>query len=160
MWWIIGTGIALAVIFAIMLLMKQLQVKREKMPYTMNKSILTDREKQFMKKLEPAARELGLTVYPKVRVADIVSVNKGTKERQKWFNMISSKHIDYVLCDKEQNISLLVELDDRTHDKANAAKNDEFKNALFGNRLVRFRTMDENIIETLRSAIALQGTEH
>lgn len=162
MWWIfiIGIGIVLVGFFAILLLMmKQMSSTTEEMPFTLNKSILTDREKQFMKKLEPAARELGLTVCPKVRVADIVSVNKGTNERQKWFNKISSKHVDYVLCDQEYNIALIVELDDRTHDSATAAKKDEFKNKLFGNRIVRFRTMKEDIVSTLKSAMALQGTE-
>ena len=116
----------------------------EKLPYELNETILTERERAFYRILRPIADKLELQICPKVRVADIVSIKKGTRDWQKWFNKIRSKHVDFLLCDYDMNIVLMIELDDRSHEPERARKNDALKTAIFGDRLVRIRSLKED----------------
>ncbi len=125
----------------------------EKLPYIMNETILTQRERAFYRILKPVADKLELQICPKVRVADIVSIKKGTKDWQKWFNKIKSKHVDFLLCDYDMNIVLLIELDDRSHETERAQKNDRLKNAIFGDRLVRIRSLKEDVEAVIVAAL-------
>lgn len=125
----------------------------EKLPYEMNETILTERERSFYRILRPIADKLELQICPKVRVADIVSIKKGTRDWQKWFNKIRSKHVDFLLCDYDMNIVLIIELDDRSHETERAKKNDALKNAIFGSRLVRIRSLKDDIEGILTAAL-------
>lgn len=144
--------IGLALIAAAILIWIYLRL-HEKLPYIMNETILTERERAFYRILKPIADKLELQICPKVRVADIVSIKKGTKDWQKWFNKIKSKHVDFLLCDYDMNIVLLIELDDRSHETERAQKNDRLKNAIFGNRLVRIRSLKEDVEAVLTAAL-------
>lgn len=88
-----------------------------------------------------------------MRVADIVSIKKGTKDWQKWFNKIRSKHVDFLLCDYDMNIVLMIELDDRSHESERAKKNDALKNAIFGDRLVRIRSLKDDVEAEITAAL-------
>lgn len=125
----------------------------EKLPYEMNETILTERERSFYRILRPIADKLELQICPKVRVADIVSIKKGTRDWQKWFNKIRSKHVDFLLCDYDMNIVLIIELDDRSHETERAKKNDALKNAIFGNKLVRIRTLKDDVEGIITTAL-------
>ncbi len=144
--------IGLALIAAAILIWIYLRL-HEKLPYIMNETILTERERAFYRILKPIADKLELQICPKVRVADIVSIKKGTKDWQKWFNKIKSKHVDFLLCDYDMNIVLLIELDDRSHETERAQKNDRLKNAIFGDRLVRIRSLKEDVEAVLTAAL-------
>lgn len=125
----------------------------EKLPYELNETILTERERAFYRILRPIADRLELQICPKVRVADIVSIKKGTRDWQKWFNKIRSKHVDFLLCDYDMNIVLMIELDDRSHENERAQKNDALKNAIFGDRLVRIRSLKEDPEPVITAAL-------
>ena len=125
----------------------------EKLPYELNETILTERERAFYRILKPIADKLELQICPKVRVADIVSIKKGTKDWQKWFNKIRSKHVDFLLCDYDMNIVLMIELDDRSHESERAKKNDALKNAIFGDHLVRIRSLKEDVEAEITAAL-------
>lgn len=144
--------IGLAVIAALILIWIYIRL-HEKLPYIMNETILTERERAFYRILKPVADRLELQICPKVRVADIVSIKKGTKDWQKWFNKIKSKHVDFLLCDYNMNIVLLIELDDRSHETERAQKNDRLKNAIFGDRLVRIRSLKEDVEAVITAAL-------
>ncbi len=148
--WIVWLAIAVLVIAVIIWMWLG---SREIFPYELNETILTERERSFYRILKPIADKLELQICPKVRVADIVSIKKGTKDWQKWFNKIRSKHVDFLLCDYDMNIVLMVELDDSSHNSERAKKNDEFKNRLFGGRLVRIRSLKEDVEAALVSAL-------
>ena len=135
--------LALALLAVIVLLWILIRL-HEKLPYVMNETILTERERAFYRILKPIADSLELQICPKVRVADIVSIKKGTRDWQKWFNKIRSKHVDFLLCDYDMNIVLIIELDDRSHETERAMKNDALKNAIFGDRLLRIRSIKED----------------
>lgn len=145
--WLAAGLIILAVVIWILLRLN------ERLPYEINETILTERERSFYRILKPVADKLELQICPKVRLADIVSIKKGTKDWQKWFNKIRSKHVDFLLCDYDMNIVLLLELDDSSHESERAKKNDALKNAIFGNRLVRIRSLKEDVEGVLVDAL-------
>lgn len=148
--WTVWLAIAIIVLAVLIWIWLRSRVK---WPYQMNETILTERERSFYHILKPIADKLELQICPKVRVADIVSIKKGTKDWQKWFNKIRSKHVDFLLCDYDMNIVLMVELDDSSHETERAKKNDEFKNRLFGGRLVRIRSLKEDVEGALVQAL-------
>ncbi len=74
-------------------------------------------------------------IHTKICMADIVDVKKGM-DRKQWrsaFNKIEAKHVDFVLSNPiDSTIYAVVELDDKSHQKASRKKSDEFKEATFG----------------------------
>ena len=99
------------------------------------KTILTDREYEFYKRLKPLADEYGLNIYAKVRLADLIEP-KPKEENPFWmecFNKIKSKHIDFALADEETAIFALIELDDTSHSRPDREERDDFVNAVLEN---------------------------
>jgi hypothetical protein len=102
--------------------------KDEAFPYTLNDSLLTHKESLFYRALTPITASLGLTVFAKIRLADIVSTPKGTEV--KWFNYIKAKHVDFIVC-RELRPVLLIEVDDSTHDRPDRKERDDFVDKIF-----------------------------
>lgn len=104
------------------------QIKtNEPLPYKKNDFIFTKNEYACYKTLKPLADKYGLEIFSKVRLADIVSVNSNTTDKQRWFNRIKSKHIDFVLLDNQYlQPKLLIELDDSSHDTTKRIERDKF----------------------------------
>ena len=99
------------------------------------KTILTDREYEFYKKLKPLADEYGLSIFTKVRLADLIEP-KPKAENPYWmecFNKIKAKHIDFALADEETAIVALIELDDTSHERPDRVERDDFVNAVLEN---------------------------
>ena len=99
------------------------------------KTILTDREYEFYKRLKPLADEYGLSIYTKVRLADLIEP-KPKEENPYWmecFNKIKAKHIDFALADEETAIVALIELDDTSHARPDRVERDDFVNAVLEN---------------------------
>ncbi|WP_295066914.1 DUF2726 domain-containing protein [Ruminococcus sp.] len=99
------------------------------------KTILTDREYEFYKRLKPLADEYGLSVYSKVRLADLIEP-KPKAENPYWmecFNKIKAKHIDFALADEDTAIVALIELDDTSHSRPDRVERDDFVNAVLEN---------------------------
>ena len=74
--------------------------KADRLPYSKKKYFFSAAERSFyeiLKRLAPADH----TVFAKVRLADVVYVNKETSERQSHFNRISGKHVDFLICNKD-----------------------------------------------------------
>lgn len=100
----------------------------EKLPYR-KKYLLTKNEYGFYKNLKEIADKYGYTVLAKIRFADLVEVNgeAGKSEYMKYFGKIKAKHIDFILCKKENLYpELLIELNDNSHKKEDRIKRDEF----------------------------------
>lgn len=102
--------------------------------YKSKESVMTLNEINFYKILEEIANELNLTVFAQVSLKSIIDTKKDLdyKERQKYFNKISEKSIDFVLISKnDYKIKLCIELDDNTHRQAKRITRDKFINELF-----------------------------
>lgn len=99
-------------------------------PYQLSKYLLSKAERSFYGVLVQAIGSSGL-VFSKVRVADVIIPKKGLSRSdwQRAFNAISSKHLDFVICDPgDCSIQLAIELDDSSHGSAKAQKRDNLLN--------------------------------
>jgi len=103
----------------------------------------------------------GLLLMWKVRLADVV---KCRFENRIALRQISQKHLDFVIVGHSSSILGAIELDDRSHLRANRASRDRFVNSLLASlriRLVRLpvrQSYDERELETLlRSFSSSQG---
>lgn len=99
-----------------------------KFPYKKSGPLFTPAERSLLGVLDMALGQ-DYRILGKVRVADVVEVS-GTTGRSAWqiaFNRISSKHFDYVLCDKENlTVICVLELNDKSHNGRKRQKRDEF----------------------------------
>ncbi len=123
-------------------------IEKQELPYILKNKILTNREIEFYKALKNITDKYNLIIFSKMRIADIVDVKPYTKNHRGWFQRISQKHIDFILCNQELKPKILIELDDSTHDTSERIERDNFVNSIFSNsgiRLLRFRnwTIDQ-----------------
>lgn len=93
------------------------------------KKILTKNEYYFYKRLKEIANQYNLQILTKIRLADLIEVNKGLSPSDwgRYFAKIKSKHIDFALAD-DMKIILLIELDDSSHYKIDRQERDIFVN--------------------------------
>ncbi len=99
-------------------------------PYTKKQYILSPAEYSFYKALILHMPEQ-LIIMAKMRVADIIDIEKGLdkSQRSSAWNRIKSKHFDFVILDKKTcTVQSIIELDDSTHNSKKAEKNDTLKN--------------------------------
>lgn len=114
-------------------------------PYVAKDSIMTKRESYFYGNLIKAVHGKHVSVCPKVRIADIFSVEKKAMmlQRDWWkcFAAIAEKHVDFLITTHDGKVLSAIELDDSSHRQGTAKKNDTFKDSLFrlsGIPLLRF----------------------
>lgn len=100
--------------------------RRERLHYE-KVALFTPAEKKFLHVLDQALGK-EFRIYGKVRIADTI-LPKRTLSRKKWnrhFFQISSKHFDYVLCDRTSMDPIcVIELNDRSHQKKERIKRDQ-----------------------------------
>lgn len=148
--------------FAVLLLVLILLVKNKAVSsanlYVQQPALFSKAELSFLKVLDSAVQE-HYRVFAKVRIADVLTPTKGMgrKEWLRAFAKISSKHFDYVLCDKKTfEIVAAVELDDRSHNTGRAIKRDSVVNAACAVAelpLVRFKTARSYKVFAVRERI-------
>ena len=113
-----------AALFVVILLLWVL--RRERLHYE-KVALFTSAEKKFLNVLDQAVGS-EFRIYGKVRIADTI-LPKRTLSRKNWnrhFFQISSKHFDYVLCDKRSMDPVcVIELNDRSHQRRERIKRDQ-----------------------------------
>ena len=116
---------------------------RQEFAYQLREALFTPAEIKFYRELEQAIGEQFI-IFGKVRVADIISPEKGLSKGN-WrtaFNKISAKHFDFVLCNKNSlRVEVVIELDDKSHRKSNRVNRDKFLNRATktaGLKIIRF----------------------
>ncbi|MBY0475412.1 MAG: DUF2726 domain-containing protein [Nitrosomonas sp.] len=91
--------------------------------------LLSDAEHSFYLVLRQALLNEKYEIFVKVRIADVL-LPENDLNRGNWksaFNKISSKHFDYVLCDKNTlSVVAVIELDDKSHDQVVTRARDIF----------------------------------
>lgn len=89
---------------------------RQKLPYRKKDYFFTVAERNFYQVLSQIAERHNELLFAKVRLEDLLWLPKYAENRFGLRNRIKSRHIDFVLCDK-QNIRplLAIELDDSSH---------------------------------------------
>lgn len=121
----------------------------ESYPYH-SKLLLTPNEYKFYKQLKPITDKYELKILPKIRMADLIEVNKGlnSSERKSAENKILQKHFDFVLTNQDLYVSCIIELDDNSHNNENTKKRDEIKNKICETvKLPLIRCTDINGVE-------------
>ena len=108
---------------------------KKDMPYKLNSSILTKREATFYSVLQPIANRNHVIICIKPRIADFISVTleqyKKGSEFYTYFNKISAKHVDFLLCDNRFKPLIAFELDDSTHQESSRKDRDAFVDELY-----------------------------
>jgi very-short-patch-repair endonuclease len=97
-------------------------------PFFKRKYLLTTAERRFFDVLR---RVVGETlVFPKIRLADLVQADERHVRRKSNFNYIKAKHIDFVICDSTFSPRVAVELDDKSHQRADRRARDRDVNRI------------------------------
>src|SRR6056297_2289536 len=104
------------------------------MPYQKKKYFLSKAENNFYKVLKEALKDTDYYISIKAKLIDFITVTKHP-ERQKFFNKIKSKHVDFLICnnDKYFNPILAIELDDKSHESCKRKERDKFVDEVFRN---------------------------
>lgn len=122
------------------------------MPAFKRKKPLTQPEEVLYHRLVEALPEY--VVLAQVQLTALMSVRG--RGQQTWFNKISRKSVDYVICLKDFTVVAALELDDKSHEKearmaADADKDRAFEAA--GIKLLRLKGMELPNVEVLRMMI-------
>jgi hypothetical protein len=127
------------------------------LPYRRRDYLFTKAERSFYGVLEQAVGDR-YRIFAKVGVDDILWIDKGTGSHQTWRNKIDRKHIDFLLCDRDAIRPLIaLELDDRSHERADRAERDHFLDQAFaaaGLPLLRVPAQHAYNVEAVRHHIA------
>ena len=126
--------VAIALFIAISVLVAILNALRGRaaLPYQRCDSLLTAAERSFYEALRLALGNAELVIFAKVRMWDLLCLPSGTPEAQGHRNRVMCKHVDFVLCDRQRLQPLLViELDDRSHERQDRRDRDAFVDAVF-----------------------------
>ena len=80
-------------------------------PYV-SKYLLTDNEYNFYCNLKQLTDQYNLQILAKIRLADIIEVQKGFSyaDYQRYFGKIKSKHIDFAIADNMSIVTLCLQL--------------------------------------------------
>lgn len=113
--------------------------------------ILTQNEFRNYQTLNQAAMQKGYMVNCKVRLADIVKPRNDPQYMSR-FGKIKSKHVDFVILDNRMKVRAIIELDDKTHDRADRQKRDEFVDSILqecGYKVIHTRYITPDILDTV-----------
>lgn len=100
-------------------------------PYKLTQRVFSPKEGYFYRDVRPIADKLGLIVFTKMRLADLLYIPKGTEKEKAWFNKIKAKHVDFVFVDSNYKVRLLVEVDDPSHNRPDRQARDEEVDEIF-----------------------------
>lgn len=96
------------------------------------KSLLTETENQFFQFLKKDLEDYDVVITTKVRLEDLVKVKSNDfSEIQKLRGYVKSRHIDFIVCNGNMEVVAGIEVDDASHNSADAKKIDTFKNDIF-----------------------------
>jgi len=121
-------------------------------PSFFGKSPLTDVEQVLYHRLRDALPDS--FVLAQIQVSQIVGVHQGPLW-QTWFNKISRKSVDFLICRHDFSIVAAIELDESSHDHeqrrlADADKNTALNGA--GIKVIRWRVKSLPSVELIRAA--------
>ncbi|MBO8170871.1 MAG: DUF2726 domain-containing protein [Bacillaceae bacterium] len=114
-----------------------------RLPYKKRDDFLSPSELSFYKVLQQYVGDKAL-ICPKVSLQDIFFVNvANNSDRTAYYNKISRKHVDFLLCSVETLKPICgIELDDRSHQRSDRLERDRFVDRVFhsaGLKLIRFK---------------------
>lgn len=97
-----------------------------------SKSLLTRWEAAALREIR-ADLPLGYYACPQVRLADFVDVAvRDPAGRRSALNRVALKSVDFAVIDPTGRVALVIELDDRSHDRPDRQLRDQLVNAVLG----------------------------
>ncbi len=120
------------------------------------KSLLSKNETVAYHKLKSFTDSMDYQLLTKVRLFDLLEPKPETQNYKGAQWKIQAKHLDFVICDREINVIVIVELDDSSHDRADRKQRDYFVDAILGNngyKIFHTRNIDENCLLALQNYI-------
>ena len=124
--WIVFLFLLAAALQVVAVLQKKKRAGKKANQFERAGPLMSAGELKFFRALEAAVGE-NFRLFSKVRLGDVVRPISGT-DRSTWysaFGVIKSKHVDFVACDpNDMAIQFVVELDDKSHQKANRVERD------------------------------------
>jgi hypothetical protein len=96
-------------------------------------------------------------VLAQVQMSRFLGVTKGTSKPKQWFNRINQKSVDDLVCGKDSTVIAAIELDDKTHARADRVVADETKDkalAAAGVRIIRWHVKSMPDAEVIKLAFA------
>jgi hypothetical protein len=126
--------------------------------YEAQQRLLTPAELSFFKVLEQAVGN-DYSLFAKVRLADVIRPVRSESRSgfQTALNRITSKHVDFVVCDsKSLTILGVMELDDKTHERFERGIRDGFVDTALGQAgipIIRIRAASTYLVNDLRDKI-------
>lgn len=154
--------VSLIIFTALLLLIK---LKKSKSPtksehaYRKLGALFTPAERSFFGVLQQAVAGDNVLVFGKVRVADVITPEKGATKPtwQTAFNKISAKHFDFILCNQDDlSVICAIELDDSSHNNAKQKSRDRFLESACGSAnfpLVRVPAKKSYNIESIKLSL-------
>lgn len=138
----------------------------QSLPYQIKRNFMTNREKVMYKILKEYCKENNFELMSKVRIADFIEpifINGGS-DFYHWFNKISAKHVDFLICDPYTlKPKAAIELDDSSHYIEKRKERDDFVNSVYKSAkltIVHFWTLNETEIgEVLNKVFKIVKTK-
>ncbi|MGM9527902.1 MAG: DUF2726 domain-containing protein [Oscillospiraceae bacterium] len=127
--------------------------KSDSIDYTtgyMKKWLFTYNEKDAFLKLKTITDEIGLYLFAKVRLYDLVEPKSGISNWKTYQYKIQAKHVDFVICDKKLVARAVIELDDASHEEAARKERDIFVDKVLQNcgyKIYRVKNIDPEAIK-------------
>ncbi len=139
----------------------------ESPPFRKKDYLLTKAERSFYEVTRMAVGDEWI-IFAKVRMLDLVSLPRGTANAQAHRNRVQSKHVDFILCDpRTLSPVLVIELDDRSHERADRQDRDAFVDAVLraaGLPVLHVAAssgyVTADLLRYIRNAVASQSTSH
>jgi len=126
------------------------------LPYRLTQGFLSAAELSFYKVLVQIL-PTDTVVADKPRLGDILFVPRGSPGRWGLQNKVQSKHVDFLLCSAQAMTPLLViELDDRSHERADRIERDHFVDRAFaaaGIDVLHVKVRTSYVLEDIRSQV-------
>ena len=133
-----------------------------RLPYVPQGALNSPTEQAFYAAVTRAVGSRAM-IACKARIADVIQVRfrKRHSRDQRWwryFRLISSKHVDLVLCEpRGGRILIAIELDDRSHGRGDRKRRDRFVDRAFasaGIPLVRFPARGRYNVREIHAQLA------
>lgn len=148
-WVYVAVALSLVVLVALVAAVKG---RRQGIPKFTKRALMTRPEQVLFHRLVEALP--GCIVFAQVQLLQMIRVGKGGN-RQAWFNKISRKSVDFVICRMDSSIIAAIEFDDPSHDEEKRKATDADKNAALeaaGIPLIRWKYRDMPSVDEIRTA--------
>ncbi len=116
------------------------------------RALLTKHELKNYYVLRDIAERNNLLICPKVRLLDLLQPMSGIPNYRKFLYKVQSKHVDFVICDQDMNVLAVVELDDRSHLRADRQERDQFVDAVLascGYKIIHTWAVTDNTLDSI-----------